>query len=149
MRRSRQGLFHPKNVAKYVGNPQNIVYRSSWEYRFFKYCDSNPNVMKWASEEFHIPYVSPVDGQRHRYFPDCYVEIQTNDGIRHWVVEIKPKAQTLPPKQPKRRSSKFLTEMATFSINQAKWQAARAFCAARGWQFLILTEEHLFDRGIH
>lgn len=147
MRRSRQGFFRPKHPDKYLGNPANIVYRSSWEYRFFRYCDLTPGVVKWASEEFNIPYRSPVDGQGHRYFPDVYVQVKAADGsLKHWVVEIKPKAQTVPPKQ-RRRSTKFLNEMATYAINQAKWKAAVAYCQQRGWQFLVLTEDHLFDRA--
>jgi hypothetical protein len=148
MRRTRQGLFRPTYPDKYLGNAQNIIYRSSWEFRFFRYCDLTPGVIKWASEEFNIPYVSPVDGVPHRYFPDVYMQVRAADGsLKHWVVEIKPKAQTLPPKQPRRKSNKFLTEMATYAINQAKWTAASAYCQKRGWQFLVLTEDHLFDRA--
>jgi hypothetical protein len=148
MRRSRKGLFRPTHPEKYIGNAQNIVYRSSWEFKFFRWCDLTAGVKRWASEEFNIPYVSPVDGQQHRYFPDVYCEIESTDGsLKYWVVEIKPKAQTLPPKQPRKHSGKFLTEMATYAINQAKWAAANQFCVGRGWQFLVLTEDHLFTRA--
>jgi hypothetical protein len=56
-----QGKFHPQNPNKYLGDPNNIVYRSSWELHFLQWCDRNDNVLEYASEEFSIPYVSPVD----------------------------------------------------------------------------------------
>lgn len=146
MRKSHQGHYRPTHPEKYLGNAREIIYRSSWEFRFFRYCDQTPGVLKWASEEFHIPYWSPVDQQKHRYFPDVYMQVQTADGVAHHVVEIKPKKQTLPPKQPKRKSNRFLTEQAEYAVNQAKWDAARGYCAERGWTFMVLTEDHLFPK---
>ena len=139
-----QGMYTPKNPSKYVGDPQNIVYRSLWEKRFFDYCDTKSEVLEWASEEFFVPYLSPVDKQMHRYFPDVYLKVKTETGHKVLIVEIKPKYQTQQPQQRKRRTKKFLTEVATYAVNQAKWAAARAYCAQRQWQFLVLTEEHLF-----
>ena len=50
------GKFIPKNRNKYKGNPKKIVYRSLWERSFMKYCDSNPSILEWSSEEIIIPY---------------------------------------------------------------------------------------------
>ena len=47
----KQGFYYPKNPNKYVGDVDNIVYRSSWELRVFKWMDDNPSVLEWASEE--------------------------------------------------------------------------------------------------
>lgn len=141
-----QGLFTPKHPQKYVGNASNIVYRSSWERRFFAYCDDTPGILRWASEEFHIPYLSPVDQRVHRYFPDVWMEVQTPDGLKTYLIEIKPKAQTeLRPV--KRKTRKFLREAAVVAVNHAKWDAAKEFCRNRGWTFQVLTEDHLF-RGV-
>ena len=59
------------------------------------------------------------------------------------IIEVKPKSQTLPPKEQKRRTQKFLREVATYAVNQAKWKAAEEFCTNRRMKFRILTEDHL------
>lgn len=139
--------FLPKNIAKYgPGDPMNIVCRSLWERKFAKYCDETAGILRWSSEEIVIPYVSPLDGQTHRYFPDFLIEVQSQTGVRHFLIEIKPRAQTQPPK-PRKRKRKFLEESATFAKNQAKWAAAQDYCRKRGWHFLVLTESDLYGKG--
>lgn len=138
--------YIPKHPQKYAGNVGNIVCRSLWERAFAKYCDDTPGVLRWSSEEVIVPYVSPVDGQPHRYFVDFWLEVQSTSGVRRFLVEIKPKSQTLPPKTPKRRTRRFLAESATYAVNQAKWDAARKYSRKRGWDFLVLTEQHLFGK---
>ena len=51
-----KGKYKPKYRSKYKGDPTKIIYRSLWERRFMVYCDENPNIIKWASEEVIIPY---------------------------------------------------------------------------------------------
>lgn len=141
-----RGRFSPKNPSKYKGDPSNIVYRSSWELRFMKYCDTHPRVLSWSSEEHIVPYVSPIDNRVHRYFVDFVVTIQREDGVVDTLmVEVKPKAQTRPPEAPKNRrpTPRFIREVQTWGVNSAKWAAAKEFCAKRGWTFTILTEDHL------
>jgi hypothetical protein len=141
---SHKGLFHATHPDKYLGDAKNIVYRSSWELKLFRYCDLTPGVIKWASEEFHIPYLSPVDKRMHRYFPDVYMQVRTTDGsIKHSVIEIKPKVQTLPPKASRKRNRRFLSETMTYAVNQAKWEAATAYCKVKGWTFMVVNETHL------
>ena len=95
-----KGKYKPSYREKYVGDPTKIVYRSLWERRFMVYCDTNPNVLKWASEEVVIPYRSPVDKRIHRYYPDFWVKTKKHDGsIEISLIEVKPKVQTKPPKQ--------------------------------------------------
>ena len=108
------------------------------------WCDKNVNVLEWGSEEIIIPYRSPVDNRPHRYYPDFYVKARTKDGrLAKSIIEIKPYKQTLPPKRKKQKSKPFLTEVKTYTVNQAKWRAARAYCADRRMTFLVLTEHHL------
>ena len=141
-----QGKFKPQNPSKYLGDPTNIVYRSHWELRLMSYLDKHPNVTKWASEEVVIPYKSPIDGRYHRYFPDFYVEQINKDNKKEKVlIEVKPKYQTVPPvvqsgKKPTRR---YITEVQTWGVNKAKWEAASEFCKDKGWKFQIMHEEHL------
>lgn len=138
--------YIPQFPQKYHGDVTNIVCRSLWERKFAKYCDTNRGILRWGSEEIVVPYISPVDGRPHRYFVDFWIEVQSTSGIKRFLIEIKPKAQTMPPKQPKRQSKRFLTECATFAVNKAKWQAAENYCRERGWTFLVLTEDHLYGR---
>ena len=121
-----------------------IIYRSLWELKFMKWCDSHDHIVEWGSEEIVVPYRSPLDGRVHRYFPDFYIKVKNKNGtMKKYIIEIKPKKQTLEPKQPKRRTKRYLTEVTTYVTNQAKWEAAREWCLDRGLEFLILTEEHL------
>ena len=99
-----KGKFKPKNRDKYKGNPTNIIYRSLWERRFMVYCDSNNSVVKWSSEEIVIPYRSPFDRKIHKYYPDFWVKIKKHDGtIETSIIEVKPKSQTVPPKDTSRK----------------------------------------------
>ena len=92
------GLYKPLNPRKYRGNPTNIVYRSLWEKKYMKYCDSTPSILEWGSEEIAIPYRSPIDRRVHRYYPDFYIKVREKSGkISKYIVEIKPKKQTKPP----------------------------------------------------
>ena len=139
-----QGLFKPKNPQKYVGDPNNIVYRSSWECKVMSWLDKTPESLTWASEELIVPYISPVDNRQHRYFPDFIVRIKTKEGkLKTMMLEVKPKYQTEMPKPKKRITESYKNEIKTYAVNKAKWKAAEEFCLDRGWEFRILTEEHL------
>ena len=138
-----KGWFRPQNPQKYNGNPENIIYRSSWELRCMKYFDDHPDIIWWSSVELAIPYISPVDGKRHRYFPDFIIKVKRKDNtVMTYVIEVKPEAQTRKPTQ-KKKTKKFLQEAATYAVNQMKWKAADEFCHEHGWQFKILTEKDL------
>jgi len=141
---SYSGKYRPTNRGKYKGDPTNIIYRSLWEKKFMVWCDKNENVIEWGSEEIIIPYISPVDRRVHRYFPDFYVRARTRNGrFEKYIIEVKPKAQCAPPKRPKRQTRKYITEVKTYGVNQAKWKAATEYCKDRNMKFLILTEKEL------
>lgn len=142
---SYKGKWKPKNPHKYIGNPNEIVFRSLWERQTFKWCDDNPHVVAWSSEEFYIPYRSRVDGKVHRYFVD--LKITYSDG-KTSIVEIKPKKQTQPPKTPARRTRRYMSEMYTYATNMSKWEHAHDYALNRGWNFEIWTEDDLRIRGI-
>ena len=139
---SYKGWFKPQNPKKYKGDPNGIVYRSSWELRVMKYLDENPKVIWWASEELYIPYVSPVDNRVHRYFPDFITRVKQGDKESTLVLEVKPFKQTQQPTQ-KRKTRQFIQETITYAINQEKWKAAELFCKEHGWQFKLITEKEL------
>lgn len=106
--------------------------------------DRNPSVISWASEELIVPYVSPVDGRYHRYFPDFLVKWKTASGqTKTMMIEVKPDRQTKPPVKKKRVTKQYINEVATWGVNQAKWKAANEYCLDRGWEFKVLTEHDL------
>jgi hypothetical protein len=145
MGQSIKSIYKPSHPEKYLGNSNNIICRSSWERQFCRYCDVNPNIVKWASEEFSIPYISPVDGRPHRYYPDFLIEVKEKSGkLKKYVIEIKPKKQTLPPVKKKRVTKGFIAEAKTYAVNQAKWKAAVDFCKDNLIEFKIITEDELY-----
>ena len=138
------GTFRPSNPQKYVGDYKNIIYRSSWEARVMNWLDKNPSIVSWASEEVVIPYVSPVDGRWHRYFPDFVVKVKDKNGtLKTLMLEVKPKKQTKEPEQQRRVTKRYITEVTTWGVNQAKWKAATEYCLDRNWEFKLITEDHL------
>ena len=146
-----KGRYTPENPKKYIGKVDNIIYRSLWERKFMVYCDKNDNVIEWGSEELAIPYISPVDNRHHRYYPDFWIKVRTREGkLQTILIEVKPKKQLTPP-DPKskyntpsgRVSTRFIKEVKTYAVNQAKWKAAKEFCDDRKWKFQILTEKEL------
>ena len=137
------GLFKPKHPEKYVGDPTNIVYRSSWEVKVMSWLDNNDSIITWASEELFIPYISPVDNRWHRYFPDFVVKVRRKDNSSTiFMLEVKPEAQTK-LRQPKRVTKQYINEAATYAVNQAKWKYAEEFCKDHGWVFRVVTEKDL------
>lgn len=106
--------------------------------------DNKSDVVLWSSEEIVVPYKSPVDGKFHRYYVDFYVQIKTTNGqLKSFLWEVKPKKQATEPVKKSRLTKQYINEVVTWSINQAKWEAASEFCKDRGWEFKILTEDHL------
>lgn len=140
----RQGLFRPKNPNKYIGNVNQIVYRSSWELRLHQFFDNNPNVLNWSSESIPIPYIKPTDGKVHRYFPDYWVKYRNTKGeVIQEIIEVKPSHQV----DISKRKRLTMNEKITYKINLNKWKAASDFCKKNDMTFRILTENQLFRQG--
>jgi hypothetical protein len=116
--------------------------------KFPEKLDHDPKIIRWASEEFFIPYISPIDKQPHRYFIDLFYEEHMEDGtILRTICEIKPLSQTYPPIPPKKNTAstkrRFLKESATYAVNKAKWESAQKWADKRGYKFQIMTEREL------
>lgn len=143
-----QGKFKVKNTKKYSGQANQVYYRSSWELSLMLWCDSNPCVLAWSSEELVIPYLCPTDNKIHRYFVDFRI---TFEGNKTYLIELKPKKYTVPPTQKtnqKRHRKRYITEVLDFVKNQAKWKAANAYAESRGEIFQVWTEDTLAQLGI-
>ena len=137
-----KGQFRPKNPQKYIGDHTKIVYRSTWECKYMDWLDRNNDVLSWASEELTVPYISPVDGRYHRYFPDFLVKMRTSDGkLKTLMVEIKPMKQSKPPEKKKRVTKQYINEVTTWGVNRAKWKAAIEYCKDRKWEFIVLASD--------
>tara|TARA_X000000368_G_C23044302_1_gene718439 strand:+ start:2115 stop:2558 length:444 start_codon:yes stop_codon:yes gene_type:complete len=141
---TKKGYYRPKNPKKYKGDYKNIIFRSSWEEKFMKYCDTKQYILEWGSEEYIIPYRDPTSGKVRRYFPDFYIKVKESSGkIKKYIIEIKPARQTKEPKIQKKKTRGYIYEVYTYAKNQAKWEAAKNFCDDRLWEFKILTEREL------
>lgn len=141
----KQGIFRPNHPEKYKGT-QPIIYRSSYELKYMRWCDHNPAVLKWGSESIVIPYQNPLTGKISRYFVDSNITIQGKDGsLKKYLIEIKPSVQTLPPQPNKngRNPKSLLRRQAEYIKNRAKWEAATQWSKKKGYEFTILTEKHL------
>jgi len=147
MAESNKSIYRPSYPKKYKGDPNNIVCRSTWERKFCRYCDLNENIISWASEEFFIPYVSPLDNKVHRYFPDYLIKVREQNGeTKTYLIEVKPKKQTKPPVKKSRATKSFIYETKTYAVNQAKWKAAKEWCDDRKIEFKIITEDELYNK---
>jgi hypothetical protein len=144
MAESIKSKYRPTYPQKYKGNPNNIICRSSWERRFCHWCDMNENILEWGSEEFSIPYISPIDNRVHKYYPDFIIKVKESSGqIKTYVIEVKPEKQTREPVKKSRVTKSYIYEVTTYAVNQAKWKAANEFCKDRLIEFKIITENEL------
>lgn len=139
--------YKPRYPDKYKGTLP-IVARSQWEYDVFRAIDRNPHILSWSSESIIIPYISPVDGKMHRYFPDIFIEAKGKNGeILCELIEIKPLEQTVPPKiGPRMTETVKRKATETYAVNMAKWKAATEYCKKKGWKFRILTEREIYGK---
>ena len=137
-----QGIYTPKNPQKYIGN-HKPKYRSGWELTFMTFCDTNDNIIYWASEAMRIPYKHPLTGKPTIYVPDFFVVYQNRFGKQvAEVVEIKPKKQSVIESKVANAKDRMVV-----AINHAKWQAAMAYCKSQGLTFRVITEDDIFYNG--
>lgn len=142
MPRFAQDRYKIKNPEKYLGN-KAPYYRSSWEFTFCKFCDENPNVIKWASESIKIPYKNPFSGKQTIYVPDFFIVYVDKNGTQHAeLIEVKPVNQTI-----KEKTGRSKANQAAWALNQVKWEAARIYCKQKGITFRIVTEQDLYHQG--
>lgn len=145
----KSGLYVPQNPEKYIGDVHNIICRSSWEFRFCKYCDSNGQILKWSSEPISMPYYNPIDKKEHQYNVDFYMQVIKDNGeTQDWIIEVKPERQF---KKPILEGNSTLNKLKSYNhkmqiwiTNQAKFKAAQRWADARGYKFGVVDENFLF-----
>jgi len=117
-------------------------YRSGWEHSFMRFCDTNDNILQWASESIQIPYKHPLTGKQTIYVPDFLITYRTrNNTMKAELIEIKPKGQSAITERMKPK------ERAIVAINYAKWDAASKWCQRQGLTFRVITEDDMFHNG--
>lgn len=142
MSKFAKGKFTPKNPQKYVGN-REPTYRSSWEWAFMNFCDTHPNIQRWASEAVKIPYKNPLTGRQTIYVPDFFIQYMDKKGkMLTEIIEIKPQNQQLVEKVGRNSA-----RASAYVVNQAKWAAATQWCRNAGLTFRVLNETDIFHQG--
>lgn len=142
MSKFAKGKFVMTCPEKYVGT-KVPTYRSSWEWQFMKFCDTNPSVQKWASEAIQIPYKDPLTGRQTVYVPDFFIQyVDKNMKLHVELIEIKPASQSI-----LERVGKNKYNQAQFIKNQAKWRAANYWCGQQGIKFRVVNENDIFHNG--
>lgn len=141
MSKFAQGIYKVSNPDKYAGR-RKPRYRSGWEHAFMRFCDSNDNIIQWASESISIPYRHPLTGKMTMYVPDFLVMYRDkNNQVRAEVIEIKPKKQSVIESRASAR------DRAIVAVNYAKWDAAQKWCRRQGLTFRVVTEDDIFHQG--
>jgi len=139
-----KGKYYPKNPEKYVGDPDKIIYRSTWERDAMIFFDQHSGIIYWSSEECAVPYYDPIAKKKRRYFPDFIVKTQGKDGnTAVFMIEVKPLKQCSPPEKKKRVTKRYVKDYCTYKTNEAKWIAAKKYCEEQEWKFMLITENNL------
>lgn len=146
--RFKQGYYKPKNHKKYVGDYTNVIYRSSWEYKFMVYCDVSSHVLEWSSEPVGIDYISPIDKKKHKYFVDFYAKMLINGVEKRYIIEVKPSSQykfrpIFEGRRTQKKLERYKNDLEVWVINNAKFKYAMKFAEERGMEFKIIDESNL------
>jgi hypothetical protein len=169
--RTKQGFYKVQHPEKYIGNPNLIIFRSSWEYSFSRWCDFSPSVVKWSSEPTTVQYADriskleeckkyglnpndPKNWVMRNYHVDFWLIIKKPDELlEKWVIEIKPSSKLkkpIPPHPdaPLKEHRKFNTEAKEYLLNESKWLAMNEYAKKNDAKFFIFTEQTLQKMGI-
>ena len=158
-----QGNYVPKNKDKVIKlNTQGGVYfRSSWEKKIMHWLDNNSTITKWGAECLRIPYqITHFDNgytkiKEHSYFPDFYYEMRLPDEtLKQVVVEVKPmkefqmvqdlnEGKLNVPENGMKKLKNFEYDLKMAYKNKQKWETMINWCNKKGYDFIIITEQHL------
>jgi hypothetical protein len=84
-----------------------------------------------------------LSGKQTIYVPDFFIVYNDQKGSqRVELIEVKPKNQAM-----RENLGKSKHNQAHYIINQAKWEAARAWCKQNKITFRIVTEDDIFHNG--
>jgi hypothetical protein len=158
-----QGNYIPVNKDKVIklNSYGGVFFRSSWEKKIMTWLDHNEKITKWGAECMKIPYQmthfenGDTRVKEHNYFPDFYYEMRLLSGeLKQVVVEVKPQKEynmvlalnegrlSVPEKGAKKLKN-FEYDLKMAYKNKNKWETMIAWCNKKGYEFIIITEEHL------
>lgn len=157
-----QGNFIPKNKDKVIKlNSQGGVYfRSSWEQKIMQWLDIKNEVTKWGAECLQIPYqMTHFDNgdtriKNHIYHVDFYYEMRIDGVLRQIVAEVKPdkeykmvqaltESRLEVPQTGTKKLKNFEYDLKMAYKNKQKWETVISWCNKMGYDFIIITENHL------
>ena len=161
-----QGRYDVINKEKYIGDYTRVIFRSSWEFKFCYFLDTNERIRRWACEYIVIPY-QDLKGKFHRYNTDFYIEVygsQDSNSLKKIVIEVKPykeyhpdfirynedgSVSVLPLKSNTLKALKSRDyQINTYKKNRLKWEQAKEFCRKNGMEFHVLTEKYFDDKKV-
>lgn len=161
-----QGYYKIQHPEKYIGNPNLVVYRSSWELSFCRWCDASPSVIRWSSEPIKVPYYdriskleeckklgldpnNPKNWIIKNYNVDFWIELNKGDNnLEKIFIEIKPADKLKKPIPPLgncslKEQKRFNIAAKEYLINEAKWAAMNAWAQKNNAKFYVFTEKTL------
>ena len=158
-----QGNYVPKNKDKVLklNNNGGVYFRSSWEKKIMTWLDLNEKIIKWGAECMKIPYqMTHFDNgdtrvKEHCYYPDFYYEMRLqNDDLKQVVVEVKPmkeynmvlalnEGRLSVPEDKGKKLKNFEYDLKMAYKNKQKWETMINWCKLKGYEFIIITEDHL------
>lgn len=134
--RFKQGYLDISKSEKYLGSGP-VIYRSGLELKLFEMFENSDVYIGWESEpNLGITYI--FEGKKKTYYVDAVFHHINN---KKYLCEIKPFAQTVPPKLNNKSSQKYAMEV--YEKNIAKWKAAKLWAEENGYEFCILTDKFL------
>ena len=156
------GNYIPKNKDKVIklNAERGLYYRSSWEKKIMFWLDNNDQVTMWGAECLNIPYQmthfenGDAKVKKHTYYVDFYYEMRVNGVLKQVVVEVKPKKEynmvialnagklSVPEKGTKKLKN-FEDDLKMAYKNKNKWETMINWCNKKGYEFIIITEDHL------
>lgn len=157
-----QGNYIPKNKSKVIKlNTQGgVYYRSSWEKKIMHWLDHKTEIIKWGAECLQIPYQmthfenGDTKVKSHIYHVDFYYEMRINGVLRQIVAEVKPmkefnmvqalnEGRLSVPEGTTKKLKNFEYDLKMAYKNKQKWETMIEWCSKKGYEFIIITEEHL------
>jgi hypothetical protein len=158
-----QGNYIPKNKDKIIKLNDNggLYYRSGLEKKIMFWLDLKEDIVRWGAECIRVPYqVSVVENglltlKTHSYYADFYYEMKVGESIRKVVVEVKPMKEyedailfkegkfNVPTDITHKKLKNLEWRFKTAQKNYEKWESMIKWCNTKGFEFIIITEQHL------